>query len=79
MKKQFQDRGFGGPDSREFKDLVRSEMIHLHKTLRAKNNKVFSHAQTASDVNVYSEDQPMIFKNPRELINLKIDGVALVK
>ncbi len=42
MKKQFQDRGFGG--DREIKELVRTEMINIHKTLRAKNSKVFSHA-----------------------------------
>jgi hypothetical protein len=54
-------------------------MINIHKTLRAKNSKVFSHAETAQDVSVYSEGQPMIYKNLRELINMRIDGVELVK
>jgi len=36
---------------------------------------MFSDAQNGSEVPVYLEDQQKVFENPRDLINLKIQGV----
>ena len=47
--------------------------------VRTKVKKQFSEVQDASNIAVYLDDQPELFKDPQALINYKINGVKVVK
>ena len=58
---------------------MKDKKFSIHKCERVNNKDMFKSAKTYNDVKVYLDDQPAFFHDLQQLIQLKIDGIPIVK